>query len=129
VQRTQKQTSIINKIICRYYSFNEELIHLPNLENQDENIEHRATRKILVQIFFNLIQHHNEEWVQSNIAFLFEIANCNEDSLKEVYSISKIYPNQLNQLKSSNELKRDIDIMSEIKTLYNKVKGAKLKKV
>ncbi len=115
-----KPTSLI-KIISRYYSFNEELIQLPNLEIQDENIEHRSTRKILVQIFFNLLQYHNEEWVKSNIALLLEIVNCNEDSLKEVYSISKVYPNQLNQLKSSSELKRDIEIMPEIKILYNKV--------
>src|SRR5690606_13809408 len=72
-------------------------------------------------IFFNLLQYHNEEWVKSNIALLLEIVNCNEDSLKEVYSISKVYPNQLNQLKSSSELKRDIEIMPEIKILYNKV--------
>ncbi len=109
-----KPTSLI-KIISRYYSFNEELIQLTNLEILDENIEHRSTRKILVQIFFNLLQYHNEDWVKSNIALLLEIANCNEDSLKEVYSTSKIYPNQLNQLKSNNELKRDIVEISEIK--------------
>jgi hypothetical protein len=120
-----KPTSLI-KIISRHYSFNEELIELSNLEIQDENIEHRSTRKILVQIYFNLLQHHNEEWVKANIELLLEIANCNEDSLKEVYSISKVYPNQLNQLKSSSELKRDIEIMPEIKTLYNKVTKNKI---
>jgi hypothetical protein len=52
---------------------------------------------------------------------LFEIANCNEDSLKEVYSTSKIYPNQLNQLKSISRLKRDVEIIPAIKELYNKV--------
>ena len=87
---------------------------------QEENIDIRTTRKILVQIFFNLIQYHNEEWVKSNINLLLEIANCNEDSLKETYSSSKIFPNQLNQLKSVSDLKRDIEIMPEIKILYNK---------
>lgn len=120
INSKSKPTSLI-KIISRYYSLNEELIHLPNIESQEENLEHRSTRKILAQIFFNLLQHHNEEWVKENIGLLLEIANCNEDSLKEVYSTSKIYPNQLNQLKSISELKRDIEIIPEIKVLYNKV--------
>lgn len=120
INSKSKPTSLI-KIISRYYSLNEELIHLPGIEPQEENIEHRSTRKILAQIFFNLLQHHNEEWVNENIGLLLEIANCNEDSLKEVYSTSKIYPNQLNQLKSTSELKRDIEIIPAIKELYNKV--------
>lgn len=118
---SQSKPSSLVKIISKYYSFEENLIQLSNLENQEENLDIRSARKILVQIFFNLLQHHNEDWIKSNIALLLEIANCNEDSLKEVYSTSKIYPNQLNQLKSNNELKRDIDIIPEIKDLYNKV--------
>ena len=120
INSKSKPTSLI-KIISRYYSLNEELIHLPNLETQEENLEHRSTRKILAQIFFNLLQYHNEEWIKTNTELLFEIVNCNEYSLNEVYSTSKIYPNQLNQLKSINELKRDIEIIPEIKDLYNKV--------
>lgn len=120
INSKSKPTSLI-KIISRYYSLNEELIHLPNIEPQEENLEHRSTRKILAQIFFNLLQYHNEEWVKENIELLLEIANCNEDSLKEVYSTSKIYPNQLNQLKCISELKRDFEIIPEIKDLYNKV--------
>lgn len=120
INSKSKPTSLI-KIISRYYSLNEELIHLPSIEPQEENIEHRSTRKILAQIFFNLLQHHNEEWVNENIELLLEIANCNEDSLKEVYSTSKIYPNQLNQLKGISELKRDIEIIPAIKDLYNKI--------
>lgn len=118
---SKSKPTLLIKIISRYYSLNEELIHLPNIESQEENIEHRSTRKILAQIFFNLLQHHNEEWVKENIGLLLEIASCNEDSLKEIYSTSKIYPNQLNQLKSISELKRDIEIIPAIKDLYNKV--------
>jgi hypothetical protein len=118
---SQSKPSSLVKIICKYYAFDENLIQLTNLENQDENLDIRSARKILVQIYFNLLNHHNEDWTKSNIKLLLEIANCNEDSLKEVYSTSKIYPNQLNQLKSSSELKRDIEILPEIKTLYNKV--------
>lgn len=118
---SQSKPSSLVKIISKYYSFDENLIQLSNIENQEENLDIRSSRKILVQIFFNLLQHHNEDWVKSNIELLLEIANCNEDSLKEVYSTSKIYPNQLNQLKSNSELKRDIDVFLEIKDLYDKV--------
>ncbi len=125
---SQSKPSLLVKIICKYYGFDENLICLSNLENQEENLDIRSVRKILVQIFFNLLQYHNEDWVKSNLALLREIANCNEDSLKEVYSTSKIYPNQINELKSNNELKRDIDIASEIKDLYNKVTKYEIRK-
>jgi hypothetical protein len=124
---SQSKPATLVKIISKYYSLDENLIQLSNLENQEENLDIRSTRKILVQIFFNLLQHHNEDWVESNIGLLLEIANCNEDSLKEVYSTSKIYPNQLNQLKSNSELKRDIDIIPEIKDLYNRVSKDEIK--
>lgn len=118
---SQSKPSSLVKIISKYYAFDENLIQLSNLENQDENLDIRSSRKILTQIFFNLLQHHNEDWVKENIILLLEIANCNEDSLKEVYLASKIYPNQINQLKSISELKRDIDIIPALKDLYNKV--------
>jgi len=78
-------------------------------------------------VFFNLLRHHNDEWVKKNIQFLLDIASCNEDSIKDVYATSKIYPNQINQLKSVTELKRDIDIWTEIKELYNKVTKDEIK--
>lgn len=125
---SQSKPSSLVKIISKYYSFDENLIQLSNLENQEENLDIRSSRKILVQIFFNLLQHHNEDWVKENIKLLLEIANCNEDSLKEVYLSSKIYPNQINQLKSISELKRDIEIIPEIKDLYNKVEKSEIRK-
>lgn len=118
---SQSKPSSLVKIICKYYSLDENLVQLSNLKNQEENLDIRSSRKILVQIFFNLLQHHNEDWVKENIELLFEIANCNEDSLKDVYSTSKIYPNQINQLKSITELFQDREIIPEIKDLYNKV--------
>ena len=120
VNSQSKPTALV-KIISKYYSLDDSLIQLLKIEKQEENLDIRSARKILVQIFFNLLQHHNEEWVKSNIDLLLEIANSYEDSFKEAYSTSKIYPNQLNQLKSNSELKRDIDILPEIKDLYNKV--------
>ncbi|MEG1199955.1 MAG: DUF3883 domain-containing protein [Algoriella sp.] len=125
---SQSKPSSLVKIISNYYSFGENLIQLSNLENQEENLDIRSSRKILVQIFFNLIQYHNENWVKENIKLLLEIANCNEDSLKEVYLASKIYPNQINQLKSISELKRDLEIIPEIKGLYNNVAKDEIRK-
>ncbi|WP_341220508.1 sacsin N-terminal ATP-binding-like domain-containing protein [Polaribacter atrinae] len=126
VSSQSKPTALV-KIISKYYSVDDSLIQLFKIEKQEEDLDIRSARKILVQIFFNLLQHHNEEWVKSNIDLLLEIANSYEDSFKEVYSTSKIYPNQLNQLKSNSELKRDIDILPEIKDLYNKVTNNEIK--
>ncbi|MFD1139912.1 sacsin N-terminal ATP-binding-like domain-containing protein [Larkinella insperata] len=125
---SQSKPSALVKIISKYYSLDDNLIQLSNLEIQEENLDIRSARKVLVQIFFNILQHHKEGWVQLNKDLLLEIANLNEDSLKEVYSISRIYPNQLGQLKSNSELKRDIDIIPEIKDLYNKVTMGEIRK-
>lgn len=125
---SQSKPSALVKIISKYYSIDENLIQLSNQENQEENLDIRSVRKIFVQIFFNLLQYHNEEWVKSNLKLLLEIANCYEDSLKEVYSNSKIYPNQLNKLNYIRDLKRDIDITPEIMDLYNKVTESEIRK-
>ena len=126
---SDSKPSKLVKIISKYYSFDKNLIELPKLEAEEENLDIRSSRKILVQIFFNLLECHNEDWVKSNIDLLFEIANCQEDSLKDAYSDSKIYPNQIYQLKSKNELKRDIDIIPDIKDLYNKVTEKEIRNV
>jgi hypothetical protein len=124
---SQSKPATLTKILSKYYSLDESLIQLTNLEIQEDNLDIRSARKILVQIFFNLLEHHNLKWVEENIQFLMDIANCNEDSLKEVYSTSKIYPNQINQLKRITELKRDIDIIPEIIILYNNVAKYEIK--
>jgi hypothetical protein len=115
-----KPTSLV-KILSRYYKLDDNLIQLSNLGEQESNLDIRSARKILVQVFFNLLQYHNEKWVENNISLLLEIANCNEDRTKELFLSSNVYPNQLNQLKNINDLKRDIDVSIEIKDLYDKV--------
>jgi hypothetical protein len=119
--KSQSKPSALIKIISRYYSLDDQLIHLPNLEATEENLEFRSTRKTLAQVFFNLLTLHNEAWVESNIPLITEIIECNEDSLKEIYASSKIYPNQLNNLKVLGDLKRDVSVKDEIKDLYLKV--------
>ena len=115
------------KTICRYYGMEDQLIHLPKLYNQEENIELRASRKVVAKIFFNLLALHSETWVKSNIDLLFEIADCWEDSLKEAYNSAYIYPNQSNQLKSVLDLKRDIDLKEEILNLYDEICGDQIR--
>jgi len=118
---SQSKPAKLTRIISKYYSLDENLIELSNLDIQEDNLDIRSARKILAQLFCNLLQFHNSVWVEKNIQFLLDIAYCNEDSLKEVFSNSKIFPNQINQLKSVNDLKRDVEVLTEIKDLYNKV--------
>ncbi len=118
---SQSKPSQLLRLISEYYDLEQALIHLPHVSKTDENLDVRTSRKILVKVFFNLLSQHNEEWVKENIKLLMDIANCYEDSLKEVYSDSSIYPNQICQLKEAKELKRDINVLDEIKDLYNKV--------
>lgn len=124
---SQSKPINLTKIICNYYKLDDNLIELNKLNNQEENIDIRSTRKILAQVFFNLLQYHNRDWVETNIKLLLDIANCNEDSLKEVFSSSRIFPNQINQLKSVNELKRDLEVLTEIIELYNKVNDKEIR--
>lgn len=120
---SQSKPAQLLRLISGYYDLEQALIHLPNVSKTEDNLEVRSSRKILVKIFFNLLSQHNQDWVKENISLLIDVANCYEDSLKEVYTDSSIYPNQIYQLKEAQELKRDIDVLDEIKNLYNKVNG------
>lgn len=126
---SQSRPSKLLRILSKYYNLNPDLIHLPNVSDADENLDVRSTRKILVKLFFNLLSNHNRNWVQENLGLLKEIAHCYEDSLKEVYADSNIYPNQINELKKASELKRDNKILEEIKNLYNTVNGTEIRRV
>lgn len=119
---SQSKPANLTRVISKYYGLDDNLIYLPKLEDTDEHLEIRSSRNVLVKIFFNLLALHNEEWVQKNINYLYDIASSFEDSLKDAYLNAKIYPNQLNQLKGLNELKKDIDVEEEIRVLYDKVK-------
>lgn len=125
---SQSKPAKLTKIISNYYHLDENLIELTNLDILEDNLDIRSSRKILAQLFCNLLQFHNAIWVKQKIHLLLDIANCNEDSLKEVFSSSNIFPNQVNQLKSINELKRDIEVLTEIKDLYNKVTNEDIRK-
>lgn len=111
------------KIIADYYGFDDELIKIPNVSVEGEKIELRAIRKILFEIFFNLLKLHTNDWVKSNLELLLKIHLQFDDSNKEVFRGSKIYPNQLYEMCSRDILKRDINITENIKLLYLQIAG------
>lgn len=120
IDSTSKPNQLL-KTISIYYDWDANLIHLPSLSEDNENIESRSTRKVLIKIFFNLISLHNNNWVQENLAFLSDLCSLHDDSYKEVYKESKIYPNQLFELHLAEDLKRDIGVTPEIKQVYLEV--------
>ncbi|MBZ9730389.1 hypothetical protein LB467_11900 [Salegentibacter sp. JZCK2] len=116
------------RIISRFYSLPEDLIYLPKLEKEEDNIDSRSSRKILVNLFFNVIEVQSKNWIENNIQLLYDIAECNEDSLKEIFEKANIYPNQNIQLRNINELKRDVKISEEIKNLFFRATGKESRK-
>lgn len=124
---SQSKPSSLIKLISRYYGESDALIHLESLQNQDKNIELRSSRKIFVQIFLNLLSFHTQEWVNANLALLYEIATYNEDSYKDIYASAAIFPNQIDQLKPANELLRDNNLDPDIVALYNRVKNTEIR--
>lgn len=119
-ESNSKPNQLLKKI-SRYYNYDENLIQLLDVEEDSENIENRAIRKVLVKMFCNLIALHNNDWVEQNLDFLFELCSLKDDSYKEVYKESKIYPNQIFELHLSEFLKRDVDVTEEIKEYFLKV--------
>ncbi|WP_233900846.1 sacsin N-terminal ATP-binding-like domain-containing protein [Tenacibaculum piscium] len=126
---SQSKPSKLLRLLSNYYNLNPNLIHLENITDTEENIDIRSARKVLVKIFFNLLAYHNNNWVEENLQLLKDIALCFEDSLKEVYLDSSIYPNQVYELKKTSELKRDNKLLEEIKNLYNTVNGTEIRKI
>ncbi len=117
IDSTSKPNQLLKKI-STYYNWDERLIHLTSLSEDSENIESRSTRKVLIKIFCNVIALHNNDWVKENTSFLSDLCSLYDDSYKEVYKESKIYPNQLFELHLAEDLKRDIGVTSEIKKFY-----------
>lgn len=110
------------KIIAQYYEFSDNLILLPAINEENEKIEYRSIRKVLVKIFLNTLSLHNNIWVENNLELLNQICSLNDDSYKEVFKESKIYPNQIFELHLSENLKRDLGVKKDIKEIYLKVK-------
>jgi len=123
-----KPNQLIKKI-CQYYGLEDDLSELKFLSEESKNIEYRSTRKNLIKIFFNLIALHNNEWVQKNQKLLFEFCSLNDDSYKDIYKESKIYPNQLFELHFLEALKRDLGVKEIIKKIYFDTTGKDINEV
>ena len=117
------------KIISKYYEFSDSLILLPTTNEENEKIEYRSIRKVLVKIFLNTLSLHNNSWVENNLELLSQICSLNDDSYKDVYKESKIYPNQIFELHLSENLKRDIGVKKDIKDFYLNIKKDDIEEV
>lgn len=110
------------KLIAKYYDLDENLILLPNVDDT-EKVELRSIRKVLFEIFFNLISMHNNKWVEENISFIHDIHKTYDDSNKDIFKVSNIYPNQLFELRLSESLKRDNSVSEDIKRIFKEIIG------
>lgn len=110
------------KLIAQYYDWDENLILLPNVDDT-EKVELRSIRKVLFEIFFNLISMHNNKWVEENISFIHDIHKTYDDSNKDIFKVSNIYPNQLFELRLSESLKRDNGVSEDIKRIFKEIIG------
>ena len=108
------------KLIAKYYDLDDNLILLPNVEDK-EKVELRSIRKVLFEIFFNLISTHKNEWVEENISFIYDIHKKHDDSNKDVFKVSYVYPNQLYELCLAESLKRDNNVSEDIKKIYQEI--------
>lgn len=121
IEANNKPIQLI-KLIAKYYGLEEDLITLPIVDEKDR-VELRSVRKILFQIFFNIVSAHTNEWVKENTAFIYDIHKTYDDSNKEVFKLSHIYPNQLYELRLSEPLKRDNGVLEDIKKIYKEIIG------
>ena len=48
--KSQSKPAQLTRIISKYYSLEDDLIYLPNLELQEDNLDIRSSRKLLVKI-------------------------------------------------------------------------------
>lgn len=120
---SSSKPNLLLKEISTYYGWDKNLIYLPNLSEDNENVEFRSIRKVLIKIFCNLIALHNNDWVKNNTHFIHKLCSLNDDSYKDVFKESKIYPNQLFELHLAENLKRDLGVEEYIKDIYQEVKG------
>lgn len=117
------------KMVSRYYNLDSSLLFLPSTIEETDDLENRVIRKVLVQMFFNLISLHENTWVADNLELLANIASLEDDSYKEAYKSSSIFPNQLFELHKIETLKRDIDVWQDIKEIFEKVNGKDINEV
>jgi hypothetical protein len=113
--------------ISTYYGLEPQLIQLSSLDSNDE-LELRPAQKRLVKVFFNTLLLQKDTWVKDHLRFLHDVLDCNEDRYKDVYSTSRIYPNQVFYLCMISELKKDVDLNEEIIKLYNDVLSTDIRK-
>lgn len=107
--------------ICKYYNYSEDLIPVPQHEN--EKIDNRSAQIKLIRVFVNDIYRRDKAWVENNLVAHKEFVTLLEgySDYKELFSTLSIFPNQLFELCVQSRLHIDDKIPDEIKDLYDRI--------
>jgi|GEM_PF-680481 len=120
---SQSKPTKLMEIISTYYYASPNLLQIDPLANKEEDLDVRQAQRNIARVFFNTLAQHSQEWIKNNTSTLYNIALCNEDRFKEIYTTSKIYPNQLYNLCHMTDLKKALDLNDYITDLYNRATG------
>ena len=113
--------SNLMKQICKFYEYNEELIEIITIK--DDELDLRRPQKGLIRLFLNDIAEQNSEWVCEHLDILKDIISLASGyyDYEEMFLTLPIYPNQLNELCVQSTLKVDDNIPTEIKVLFDQI--------
>ncbi|NIJ52312.1 protein NO VEIN domain-containing protein [Dyadobacter arcticus] len=109
------------KLICRYYSYSEDILVIPTVKEDDLDL--RPPQRRLVRLFLNDISMEGNDWVVENIDFLKDViaTGANYEAYEEMFLTLPVFPNQLRELSEQSRLIVDDNILEEIKNLYDLV--------
>lgn len=114
-------TNLVRKI-SSYYKVEFENIVLATID-EDDKIDVRTGQNALFRVYLNDISNRNKDWVKENINALTETlftAFRNSD-IKKIFTRYAVYPNQLYELVTIENLMNGSEIEEFIKDLYDKV--------
>lgn len=118
---SQSKPVKLMRLISEHYTLDGGVIRISTVPELEEDINVRPAQRKAVKVFFNSLLELDELWVESHLQFLEDVLSCNEDRYKDVYTGSKIYPNQLFGLRLLADLKKDVNLDKELIMLYNTV--------
>jgi len=109
------------KLICKYYSRNDDLIEVPTI--REDELDIRTPQKRLIQLFLNDLGLKTPEWVSENFTFLQEVLSLGMvyKDWEAMFLSAKIFPNQLNELNVQSDLAIDDNIPEELKDYFDTI--------
>lgn len=124
---SQSKPVKLMRLISEHYALNGDVIQIEAIPELDDDINIRPAQRKAAKVFFNSLLELDALWVENHLQFLNEVLSCYEDRYKDVYTGSKIYPNQLFELKLLYDLKKDVNLDNELVILYNAVVKKEIK--